>query len=661
MTKPYADRALAWGVSILAGAATAYLACFPLMDTDIWWHLAAGRLMIHEHRFIYTDPFAVDTLGAPWVDVHWLFQVLVYLVHSVGGVAALVVAKVILIALGVALGVRAACTRLPRSWWLPLAAIVVAFLYPARHLMLARPTILTLLGLTTTLLVLDRVRRDHDLRWAALLLPIQILWANLQGLYLLGPGLVACMVVGDMVTAWLAPRASALAWPPVPPRSIRLGLALCIPAMILASAITPYGPRGLALPFVLLGRISSLANGVFAREVSENLAPWLMERTAPGELSGFKWLAALTFLSFMPSLRRGFNLGRFCLCIVFLALALTANRNLLLFLWLAGPIAAENLIGWARSIHALAPAWSRRGLQVASFAGMAALLLARTQEARGEPPITQLAPFRVPVEAADRLQALDLPPGPVFCSDRYGGYLSWRLGPRHRPTMDGRLVLRSGRDYAEHLALGEHPEGFEAYRQRHGIRTVLVPAAYPDRFLPLVVWLLRQPDWRLLYTDGTQTLFVHDPDGHHADQAIDLTTTGTVQVIDRELAVRYGSQPLVLHQARLHLARLAAEAGATGPAEEILAFLPGITAEALRARVAYRAGDLVRAQGLAEALLARVPNETESLCLLALLARDRGDSAQALGLLRRALAVDPFHPLARRLLDELASVSHSNE
>jgi cytochrome c-type biogenesis protein CcmH/NrfG len=77
--------------------------------------------------------------------------------------------------------------------------------------------------------------------------------------------------------------------------------------------------------------------------------------------------------------------------------------------------------------------------------------------------------------------------------------------------------------------------------------------------------------------------------------------------------------------------------------------------------VAYRAGDLVRAQGLAEALLARVPNETESLCLLALLARDRGDSAQALGLLRRALAVDPFHPLARRLLDELASVSHSNE
>ena len=39
----------------------------------------------------------------------------------------------------------------------------------------------------------------------------------------------------------------------------------------------------------------------------------------------------------------------------------------------------------------------------------------------------------------------------------------------------------------------------------------LIPAAYPDRFLPLVVFLLRQPEWRLLYTDGTQTLFAYDP------------------------------------------------------------------------------------------------------------------------------------------------------
>jgi hypothetical protein len=190
MTLTRGDAVTACAVSLLAATAAAYLAYFPLMDTDIWWHLAAGRMMLDERRFLYTDPFAADTLGAPWVNVHWLFQVLVYLVHSGGGIAALVVAKILLIALGVALGIRALCSRLSRSLWLPAAATGIGFLYPARHLMLARPTILTLLGLTATLLVLHRVRRAHDLRWALLLLPIQILWANVQGLYLLCPGLV---------------------------------------------------------------------------------------------------------------------------------------------------------------------------------------------------------------------------------------------------------------------------------------------------------------------------------------------------------------------------------------------------------------------------------------------------------------------------------------
>jgi hypothetical protein len=510
-----------------------------------------------------------------------------------------------------------------------------------------------LLALTAVLLVLDHVRRTHDLRWALLLFPIQVLWANVQGLYLLGPGVLACVVAADMLSAWLAMRAPTLVDQP-PPLRVRRGLALCLPALVLAATLTPYGPGGLGLPFQLFGRISSVTDDVFAREVSENVAPWLLERTAPGGLDAFKWLAALTFLSFLLGFRRGFALGRFFVCTLFFALALAANRNVLLFLWLAGPIAAENLMGHATAQSLLARPWLRRGLGLAAVATITALVLARAHEARGEPPITMLAPFRVPVEAVDHLLSLDLPPGPVFCSDRYGGYLAWRLGPRHRPTMDGRLVLRSARDYAEHLALGQQPERFPAYRQSLGFRAALVPAAYPDRFLPLVIWLLRQPEWRLLYTDGTQTLFAYDPDGRYADRALDLTAAGTVAAMDAELAARFHAQPLVRNQARLHLARLAAESDATEPAEAILASLPGITAEALRARVAYRCGDVARARLMAEALLARVPGERESLCLLALLARERGENALALGYLRQVLAVDPFHPLARRLLDEIA-------
>ena len=649
----------AWAVATLAAAVAAYAACFSLMDTDIWWHLAAGRLMVKEHRLIFADAFAADTLGSPWVNVHWLFQVLVYLLHGAGGIAALVLAKIALIGLGVGLGVRALCARLARPLWLPAAATVVGMLYPARHLMLARPTVLTLVAVTLMLLILQGVRREGRLGWAFLLIPVQLIWANLQGLFLLGPLLVACFVVGDAIASVLATRVRGVALQPAPPRRIWLGLAALVPVLVLSSAVTPYGLQGLRLPFVLLARIDAVAGQVFSREVSENVAPWLIERTSPGVLSAFKGLAALTFLSFLPTLTRGLALPRLCLATVFFGLALMANRNVLLFLWVAGPIVAENLATLLPVAAVPSPErtrwgrWLQRLLVVGASLGLVAMVLARAQEARGEPPIDELAPFRVPEQAVDRFLSYGLPAGPIFCSDRYGGYLAWRLYPDGRPMMDGRLVLRSAQQYAEHLALGQHPETFDAYRRRHGIRTVILPTAYPDGFLPLVAWLYHQPSWRLLYTDGTQTLFLHDEDGRWSGRGLDLAAPGTVREIGRELETRYRSQPLVHDRARLHLARLLAEIGVTGPAEKLLAVLPGNTAAAQRARVAYRAGDAARAEQMARALLAYQPDEIESLCLLALLSHERGDRQAALGLVKRALEVDPFHPLAREILDQI--------
>ena len=655
------DAALAWTVSIIAFLVAGSFAYFPLMDTDIWWHLAAGRLIVNEGRFLFADPFAADTLGKAWTDVHWLFQVLVYIVHRAGGVAALVVAKVVLVGLGVGLGVRSLCARTERAGWLPAAFVVVGFLFPARHLLLDRPTILTLVLLTATVQVVSFVRRTNRLRVGLWLFPLQILWANVQGLYLLGPAVVACFVLGDVLVAALRSRLPDGSVESPPMRRTMVALACSAPLLVAAAALTPYGWHGLALPFKLLGRIDSVSGQVFSREVSENLAPWLLERSSPGPLAGFKWLAALTFLSFLPVLWRSLRLGDLCVTVLFFGLALTANRNVLLFVWVAGPVTARNLIAAATFLPPTSESirrWLRRSAAAIACLGLVALVFVRTQEAHGEPSIGELAPFRIPEQAVNRMLASNVPLGSVFCSDRYGGYVAWRLFPHARPTMDGRLVLRTAEQYAEHLALGEHPEAFEAYRQRYGIEAVLLPTAYPDRFLPLVVWLTRQPTWRLLYTDGTETLFVHDEGGRFAQKTMDLLEASSVRAIEQELQLRYGAYPLVLAQAKLHLARLLAEVGAASSAEAALASVPGIAAETLRARIAYLAGDTARAEALSKQLLARQPDEIESLCLLAVLARERGDFGQALHFVERALAVDAFHPLARRLLEQLKRDAH---
>ena len=54
-------------------------------DTDMWWHLGAGRAIVTSGRIPYADEFSFTVRGKSWVNVQWLAQVGMYLVHSIAG------------------------------------------------------------------------------------------------------------------------------------------------------------------------------------------------------------------------------------------------------------------------------------------------------------------------------------------------------------------------------------------------------------------------------------------------------------------------------------------------------------------------------------------------------------------------------------------------
>src|SRR6266498_1824752 len=102
----------AWLAATLGiGAFGAALA--PAADGDLYWHLAAGREIWRTHALLTTDPFSVSAAGRPWPDVHWLFQLALYAVHSLGGLGALVLVKCLLVAAG-ALVLQSAVERRAR-------------------------------------------------------------------------------------------------------------------------------------------------------------------------------------------------------------------------------------------------------------------------------------------------------------------------------------------------------------------------------------------------------------------------------------------------------------------------------------------------------------------------------------------------------------------
>ncbi len=628
--RPFVFAAVALGAALVALG--------PIADGDIYWHLAAGAEMWRRGGLLRVDPFTVSAAGRAWIDVHWLFQLAVAAVHRGFGFAGLAAAKALVVAAGAGLATWAAERGGGPAARDLCAAALLALLFVARHLIPIRPILVTLLFLAAFLVVLESARRGGSRRALAALPLLQIVWVNCQGLAPLGPALVACTAAGVAVAGG-------------PERRLLRPLALVLGGCLLASFATPYGLAAVRLPGELFARITPGHHNVFSTAIAENVPPFVLDRTSPEATSHFR-LVLLVFAASLALLRPRLHPSHGLALAAFGALALMANRNVILFYWLLAPLAAIGLgPAAAQRLAALraarwlplrpAPrAWpAALAVVLAGELGLAAVALAR------EPRIGAPTPFHFPTESA-RLLAERGAAGPVFAPDHHGGFLRFSV-PALRPYIDTRLILHTAPEYEDYLALFDEPDRFDRLDAREHFAYVVLTTAYPDRYLPLVAHLAASPAWKLLYTDGSEVLFGRD------GPAVALTDRATVDGLAAALDRRYTGLPEARAAARLHLARLLVVVGQPAGALRVLAQIDSRPAAELRARCHFAAGDMAGAEGLARLLLHDRPDDVRSLTLLAETALARASAEDARQYLGRALAADPYDPEARAVLARL--------
>jgi hypothetical protein len=644
-------------VALFAGAFLASLTA--VSDGDIFWHLAAGREMIRRRAWLHTDSFTLSAAGRPWVDIHWLFQLLVYGIDAASGLAGVVVAKALVVATGavvLAMAVGRSGGPVARALFAPA---MIGVLFVARQFLLARPVIVTLLMLALFFAALEAIRtgRRRPLLWLPFL---QIVWTNCQGLAVLGPAMIGAYLIGARLPLAFGTRRWRWPFAPegrLPVRPLALTLVLCIAA----SFATPYGGAGAALPARLLARITPVATNVFATQVAENVSPFVLERTAPAQIFHFKWyLAALAVC--LALAERRLYLSHVALLCGSGALALMANRNVLLFYWVATPIA---VLAVAPRVQRLLTAWKGRAWSatpaIALGVALCSLLGIAAGAAHREPTITEPTPFHFPTESTRRLVAAGAR-GPVFAPDHVGGYLAF-TAPGLVPYIDTRLLLHSADEYAAYLSDIEDGARFDALAGRSGFRYVILTTAYPDRYLGLVQHLAANPLWDLAFTDGAEVLFTRrDPEA--GDDLLGSTSSAptgaalSADTILAQLAIRFSRWPERHQAARLQLARLLIVLGELDQAQRVLSTVNGRVAVQLRARAHLVAGELGAAEGLTRTLLLDDPRDVRSLALMAQIsALDGRPGDAALGWLRRALEVDPYDAEARRLVESLAATT----
>jgi hypothetical protein len=247
------------------------LACTPGISftEDLGRHLLLGRIICEQHAVPRTNCLTYTHPDFPFVNHHWLSEVILYLLHRTVGLNGLIVWKMVMLtgALGLAMwtcrpwdrareaaGGTDAGPSVPAFgrtatvslYWLAgiLAAVMMGF---RSHI---RPELFTYLFVAVYGWLFERIRNGARWpRWA--ILPLACLWANAHIYFIFGVGMAAAFAL----ERWLEKRSrNALFWE-----------AAWLGAIVLAGCVNPNGGKGFLYPFSIFTN--------YGIDITENASP----------------------------------------------------------------------------------------------------------------------------------------------------------------------------------------------------------------------------------------------------------------------------------------------------------------------------------------------------------------------------------------------------
>lgn len=475
---------------------------------DYWWHLHTGYWIAQNGAVPRADIFTYSARGARWIDVHWLYQLGLAGIHSLGGHAGVVVAKA---ALAVTLtAILASVTGLRKRPWVTGLALGLTLL-TASERFLDRPEMLSFVLLAAVVALLERDQRRSD-GWVYAIVPLQLLWVNVHGLFALGIARCGIALAAEL---FCVARGSGRV-----DRAYRLGFVVVLAC--LASLANPNGIEGALYPLQQLGMIGPGGDHGFARGYNLELVPvWHPVIPKPMLLVPAA-LALLCAAAIAANWRN--NRDRVADLLAFAAfttLGLMANRNLAVFAIVVAPLFVRNTNEWLdRRVGSL-----RFGTAAGAVTALMLLAVA-VDVARGsfyarigtvhEPGIG-VVDLYVAKDATDWIER-ENPPGPIAHHMWDGGYLSWRLDPRYKVLVDGRLEIYGPKKLAALRFIT--PDDFLQLDARYHFGTVLLnPTFHTPK---LIAWFYGRSDWRLVHADETGLVFVRArPDGSFQWPAVD--------------------------------------------------------------------------------------------------------------------------------------------
>lgn len=467
--------------------------CFRIIDNDLWLYLRAGEYILENLSVPRTDIFSYTVAGQPWIDIHWLAQVALYLVYAVSGAVGLTLLRCAIVLCIFALLYR--CCRAFASPGIVIVVLILALL-TSNDRFLIKPSLFALFLATCFIFLLERGRLSPR-RLPYCLVPLQLVWANTHPSFLLGPLLVFIYFLDSL----LRPSGERAA--------SRNRLALTLALTGLACLANPYGISLFAQPF------RQMSSPIY----SEMIIPWTpvsFSFPAPASAFTFKLMLTLCIASVILN-ARGVRPAHLLTAALFGYLACSSRRHLALFALLCAPGIAYNLGARARAIGERAPRWASIFQRVTLLA-VSILLIALLGEVTTSAYYEKQRSLRrfglgksriaFPDSALDFIEASGIE-GRLFCNYDIGSYVAGRSYPDHGVFIDGRNLVYGEELFRTYLSAMGDLEKLDELARTYRVSALLLTHGSRD-VKPLLQKLWKSENWKPVFADERAVVFCRE-------------------------------------------------------------------------------------------------------------------------------------------------------
>lgn len=454
-----------------------------LSDPDLGFHLKYGKWITGHLQIPVKDQSTYTVAGNDYIDLHWLFQVMVYGVFRLTGYPGI---SLFFCLLSLALSLL----LLFRNQYFGISPPVTCLLLFSGYLIIdprlaPRPEMFSFLFLVALWFILDiYLQKRKNLLF---LLPlILLIWCNIHSLFILGLVIIFVFLISKLLHD-RKPDPMFIVW-------AGLSLVVCL--------INPYGLKGFLFPLELLTRFDP--HNIYNQHIKEFMPFFSQPRFVMRDYLFLILLAATAVLMIIT--RRERKLHEWLLLVIFGFLALSSIRNIPLFILAAFPVLSSSIPGPVK----LNGRWIKRYHPVV-YSLMILLPVALTvrvltgsyyQENNSFNKTGMgINPAQQPAGVTEFLLSNNLD-GRILNSVGYGGWLSWTLP---QPVfIDGRLEVMQESLYQEitHSWNGNLQKLTEKYQPELIIYNYL-------KYYPWTQQLAQMDSWRLIYADGSAAVFRH--------------------------------------------------------------------------------------------------------------------------------------------------------